>query len=218
MPKVPTDEQPRRRGRRPRPDQTQRTEGLILEAAAGLFLERGFAETRMDEIARRADVAKGTLYLYFPTKAAMFEAVLRRVVAGPLMSITTIAVAEGETVRHFLRRALAPILRDNKGRRREDMVRLIVSEGARFPEVAEIYRRVALDPITEFLRGLAERARAGGELRSGTDGLSRFPLLLMTPVLMATVWNGLHPLDDQVNPVEAFESLLDLIFTDDQQG
>ena len=181
-----------------------------------LFRERGWAETRMEEIAKRAAVAKGTLYLYFPTKSAMLEAVLRKVIAEPFVGISAVPLREGESVQSFLRRTLLPVLRAGKSPQLESMLRLILTEATRFPEFAAIYRRVALDPMTAFLKELAARARQGGELRSGSDALERFPLLFMTPALMATVWNGLHEAKDQISAAEAFGALLDLIFVEER--
>lgn len=189
-----------------------------MAAAAELFLERGFADTRMEEIAQRAEVAKGTLYLYFPTKSAMLEAVLKKVIAEPLLGMSAVPLKRGESVQAFLRRTLLPILRAGKTPQLQAMLRLIITEAPRFPEFAAIYRRVALDPMTSFLKKLAERARAGGELRSGSDALERFPLLFMTPALMASMWNGLHERKHQISAAEAFEALLDLIFVEERQA
>lgn len=206
----------RRRGRPRSPEQTQKTERAILGAAVDLFLERGFAETRMEEIAHCAAVAKGTLYLYFPTKAVMLEAVLRKVITEPLLGISAVPLRKSESVQAFLRRTLLPLLRTAKSPQLEAMLRLIITEATRFPEFAAIYRRVALDPMTAFLKELAARAREGGELRSSSDALERFPLLFMTPALMATVWNGLHEAKDQISAAEAFGALLDLIFVEER--
>jgi AcrR family transcriptional regulator len=208
----------RRRGRPRSPEQTQKTERAILGAAVDLFLERGFAETRMEEIAHCAAVAKGTLYLYFPTKAVMLEAVLRKVITEPLLGISAVPLRKSESVQAFLRRTLLPLLRTAKSPQLEAMLRLIITEATRFPEFAAIYRRVALDPMTSFLKKLAERARAGGELRSGSDALERFPLLFMTPALMASVWNGLHEPEQQISAAAAFEALLDLIFVEERRA
>jgi AcrR family transcriptional regulator len=202
----------KRRGRPPSPDQTKKTESAILGAAVELFLEKGFADTRMKEIAQCAGVGKGTLYLYFPTKSAMLEAVLEKVIAEPLLGILAVPVRKGESVQSFLRRTILPLLRVGKSPQLEGMLRLILTEATRFPEFAAIYRRVALDPITTYLKRLAERARVGGELRSSSDALERFPLLIMTPALMTSVWNGLHEPGHQISAGEAFEALLDLIF------
>ncbi|WP_170149560.1 TetR/AcrR family transcriptional regulator [Rhodoplanes roseus] len=189
-----------------------------MAAAVELFLEVGFAETRMEEIAARADVAKGTLYRYFPTKAAMLEAVLTQVIAGPLVGISTLPFNEGEPVQAFLRRVLLPVLRKVKGSQLEGLFRLIIVEATRHPEIAAVYRRTVLDPMTAFLRSLAIRAREGGELRSNSTALERFPLLLMAPGLMATAWNGLHGKEDQISAGDAFEALLELVFLDEERG
>lgn len=68
-----------------------------------------------------------------------------------------------------------------------------------------------------FLRGLAARALETGELRSASDGLVRYPLLIIAPGLMAALWNGLHEPPDQISPAAAFEALIDLIFVEDRR-
>lgn len=204
-----------RRGRPPKPEQTRETEAAILGAATTLFIEHGFANTKMDDIARRAAVAKGTLYKYFPNKTGLLEAVLDEVIARPLAAISALPVPQGESIQAFLRHTLLPWMRTGKTPQLEGMLRLIVSEASRFPEMAAVYRRAVLDPMTAFLTRLAAAARMGGELRSNSDGLERFPLLLMTPALMATAWNGLHNPQDQLDAGSAFEALLDLLFKEE---
>lgn len=210
--------QQRRRGRPRSPEKTQETARAILEAATSLFLESGFVATSMEEVAKRASVAKGTLYLYHPTKASMLEAVLKNVIADPIVAISNTPAAHGESVQGFLRRTVVPLLRDTGAARRKDMLRLILGEAPRFPELAAIYRRLVIDPMSAFLQSLAVRAVEGGELRSQSDALVRFPLLLMTPILMTTVWNGLHEAEDHIDASEAFEASLDLIFIDQREA
>lgn len=214
-----TQERPsatRRRGRPPSPEKTQQTQRAILEAATALFLEKGFAAARMEEIGQRANVAKGTLYLYYPTKFAVLEAVVREVI-DPIVDVSAVPFNDGETVQAFLRRTL-PRLFAGKTREREDMLRLIVSEATRFPEVGAIYRRLVVDPMHAFLQRLAARALGGGELRSGSDALVRFPFLLVAPGLMATVWNALHGPKEQLSVAAAIEAMLDLIFVEETRS
>lgn len=198
------------RGRGPSPDKTARTRRAIVVAALDMFLERGFSETRMIDVAKRAGVAKGTLYIYFTDKEALFEGVLRDVIAAPISSVRATAPEPDESVRAFLARAALPLMRDMEGSRRAAVVRLIVAEGARFPALAEMYRRVALEPIIDLVRHLAQRAIARGEIVS--DAFLRFPMLLFAPGLMATVWNGLYGSREPLDTGAVFEAYIDLIF------
>ena len=198
------------RGRGASPDKTAQTRRAIVVAALDTFLERGFSDTRMVDVAQRAGVAKGTLYLYFSDKEALFEGVLAEVIAAPVQSVRAVMPDRDESVRAFLRRAVVPLMRDMEGSRRAAVLRLVIAEGARFPSLAATYRRIAIEPIIALIRQLAKLAIERGELAS--DALTRFPMLLFAPGLMSTVWNGLYGLREPVDTGAVFEAYLDLIF------
>ena len=198
------------RSRGPSLAKTAQTRQSIVAAALDTFLERGFSGTRMSDVAARAGVAKGTLYLYFADKEALFEGVLREVLAGPLSSLDAAAPRPGESVRAFLGRVVGPILRDMERSRRAAVIRLVVAEGARFPSLAGTYRRVVIDPAATAIRQLARRAVETGELR--TDALVRFPQLLAAPAVLVTLWNGLFAADGPLDGEAVFEAHLDVVF------
>ena len=81
--------------RGPSPDKTTRTRRAIAVAALDTFLERGFSATRMIDVAQRAGVAKGTLYLYFADKEALFDGVLGEVIAVPIASVRATSARRG---------------------------------------------------------------------------------------------------------------------------
>lgn len=201
---------PRSRGRGASPGKTAATRRSVVAAASEVFLERGFAAARMIDVANRAGVAKGTLYLYFADKEALFEGVLQEAVAEPIAGLNAAAPGPEESVRSYLARAVPPILRDLEGSRRAAVARLVIAEGGRFPALAEMYRRLVIEPGTEAVRRLAERAVARGELAS--DALARYPQLLAAPGVMATVWNGLYGADRPLDTAAVFEAYLDLVF------
>jgi len=198
------------RSRGPSPAKTAHTRQNIIAAALDTFLERGFAGTRMSDVAGRAGVAKGTLYLYFADKEALFEGVLREVITEPLSGLGAAALRPGEPVRAFLSRVMGPILRDMERSRRAPVIRLVVAEGARFPVLAQTYRRVVIEPAAAAIRQLARRAVETGELR--TDALVRFPQLLAAPAVLVTLWNGLFAADGPLDGEAVFEAYLDLVF------
>ena len=120
---------PSPRGRGPSPHKTAQTRHAIVSAALETFLERGFSGTRMIDVAQRAGVAKGTLYLYFADKQALFEGVLGEVIAAPIAGVRVVAPGEGESVRAFLLRAVVPVLRTMESSRRAAVLRLVITEG-----------------------------------------------------------------------------------------
>lgn len=105
---------------------------------------------------------------------------------------------------------LRPVLRDMEASRRGAVIRLVVAEGARFPEVAAIYRRVVIEPGLAAIRALAARALASGELRD--DALLRFPHLLAAPVVLAVLWNGIFAAGDPLEAEALLEAQLGLLF------
>jgi AcrR family transcriptional regulator len=198
------------RSRGPSPAKTAQTRRGIIAAALDAFLERGFSGTRMSDVAARAGVAKGTLYLYFADKEALFEGVLREVIAEPLSGLSGAAPRPGESVRAFLSRVVGPVLRDMERSKRAPVIRLVVAEGARFPVLAQTYRRVVIEPAAAAIRQLARRAVEAGELR--TDALVRFPQLLAAPAVLVTLWNGLFGADGPLDGEAVFEAYLDMVF------
>src|SRR6202158_3028470 len=107
----------------------------ILAAALDEFSARGFEATRLDDVARRADVAKGTIYLYFRDKESLFQELVRAMLS-PL-----IGAIEAAAMRELPIRAVAELIVDTfvneiYDTRRKDVIRLIITEGSRFPELA----------------------------------------------------------------------------------
>jgi len=169
----------------------------ILRAALGVFAERGFEAARLDDVAARAGVAKGTLYLYFRDKEALFEALIRTAVSPVMERLAALAGAADlppmEALAAFLRLFETEVL----GTERKLLLRLIIAEGPRFPALAEFYHREVVSRGLAHVRALAARAAASGELP--TDAAARFPQLLVAPLLLAVIWDALFgriaPLD-----------------------
>jgi len=185
---------PPRRGR-PAQDVPKRRQA-ILDAALEEFAARGFAAARLDDMARRAGVAKGTIYLYFPDKGSLFQELVRAMLS-PLIAAIEAAALREIPIRALVELILNTFVSDIYETRRKDVLRLIITEGARFPELAEFYYREViarvLPPVRERLRLAVEQ----GELAH--DALARFPQLLVAPGLMVLIWSGLFerfaPLD-----------------------
>lgn len=199
---------PRRRG--PSPAKTASTRRDILAAGLDTFLRNGFAETRMVDVAAKAGVAKGTLYLYFADKEALFEGVMGEVIATPLSRVTALEPAPSESVRAFLSRIVGPIMSTMESSGRSAVIRLIVAEGTRFPTLAETYRRQVLIPVMTFVRRMASCAMERGEIR--IDASVRYPQLLMAPGLIIGIWNGLNDEGDRIDGGALFEAWLDVVF------
>lgn len=175
----------------------------ILAAALSEFSEHGFEAARLDDIARRAKVAKGTLYIYFPDKQALFEALIRSATAPLLMDLGALAGRADLTMHSLLAELFQLFRREVLGTERKLIVRLVIAEGPRFPEIARFHHREVVSRIIAALQAVARRAHASGELTN--DALVRFPQLIAAPLLMSIVWDGLF---QRFDPLDV-EGLLD---------
>ncbi|MBW4331951.1 TetR/AcrR family transcriptional regulator [Stakelama sp. CBK3Z-3] len=199
-----------RRARGPSPAKTAATRRALLDAALHTFLEYGFADTRMSDVAKRAGLAKGTIYRHFDDKTALFGEVLRTIMAGAAAGSALPRPRAEEHTGDFLRRAVLPMLAQLQASGMIAVPRLVAAEGPRFPELAAVYRRVAIEPVLRIIRVYARRAERRGELRS--EGLSQMPILLAAPVVVATLWNGLFASDGQLEVTAVFSAWIDLVF------
>ncbi len=169
----------------------------ILDAALHVFAEHGYESARLDEVAARAGVAKGTLYLYFRDKEDLFEAMVRSAVAPVMGQMGPIATAPDVKAADVLRMFFALFQKEVLGTDRKLVLRLIMSEGPRFPRIAEFYYREVVSRGIAMMQAVARRAVETGEFTN--DAAARFPQLIIAPLLMAVTWDGLfgkhHPLD-----------------------
>src|SRR5436190_1866811 len=110
----------------------------ILAAALEEFTSRGYEGARLDDVAKRAGVAKGTIYLHFADKEALFQDLVRSMV-HPVLG--TLEKMQGVDIpaRMLVEGLLGTFVREVYGTRRKDLIRLILSEGPRFPAIAEFY-------------------------------------------------------------------------------
>jgi len=168
----------------------------ILKAALDEFSERGFAAARLDDVARRAGVAKGTIYLYFKDKEALFQELVRFQI-GPVVGALEAVLASDLPLKVIVDNALDIFVREIYGTHRKQVLRLIISEGPRFPALAEFYYREVLAHILKAVRARLARAVERGEIDG--DELVRFPQLLGAPGIVAIVWSGLF---DRFEPLD----------------
>lgn len=198
-----------KRSRGPSPQKTAQTRQTVARAALELFIDQGYRSTRISDVAARAGVAKGTVYLHFADKQALFAGVISDVLDQRVADLQAARPAQGESLPAFLSRVVTPLLAGVEGSPWMGLIRLVMTEGRESPEVATIYRQRVLDPVAKHIRGLAAEAAARGELNG--DALQRIPLLLLSPAILATMWSGLYP-DEPMNIAATFETFLDLVF------
>ena len=172
---------PRRRRKEARP-------GELQAAALALFVEKGFAATRLDDVAARAGVSKGTLYLYFDSKVALFQSVIEEGVA-PILDAADhmIATHEGNS-ETLIRQLVTSLWSQVVGTQLEGLTKLVVSEARNFPEIAQFY----YDRSRLQLLRVVERAISRGEFRP-LDVKATVDAIIL-PILMMAIWR--HSLCD----------------------
>jgi AcrR family transcriptional regulator len=181
----------------------------ILEAALTVFAEEGFAAARLDHVAVKAGVAKGTIYLHFKDKQDLFEQMVREAVSPVIARLEALAQLPDLPADMVLGGMFTVFSTEVLGTRRKDLLRLVMTEGPRFPAIAEFYHREVVSRGLTLMGGLLERAKAKGELSS--EGVARFPQLVVAPLILAVVWDGLfaalEPLDVE-GMLEVYRKLL----------
>jgi AcrR family transcriptional regulator len=167
----------------------------ILAAALDEFSARGFEAARLDDVAKRAGVAKGTIYLYFRDKESLFEELISAMLAPLVATIEGIGAAD-VPMALISEHIVDMFVREVYETRRKEVIRLILTEGRRFPQIAEFYYREVLSRIIAAVRALLKRAAARGEV---PPGLVDFPQLIAAPGLVAVIWSGLF---DRFEPLD----------------
>jgi AcrR family transcriptional regulator len=181
----------------------------IVEAAMQEFVARGFAATRLDDIARRAGVAKGTIYLHFKDKESMFEELIRTALVPLIGRMAPPAPLTG-SVREAVEGFAQMFIREVASTSRGDIVRLIMAEGPRFPAIADFYFREVVSRGIAGMRALIELGITRGEIRN--KELVRYPQLMIAPALVAVIWQSMFSRHSPLDAIEMFRVHLDLIF------
>lgn len=158
----------------------------ILEAAMGVFAEKGFARTRMDDIARKAGVTKGTIYLYFENKEAVFEQLVRESIGTALEQVLQNAERFEGATRDLLSAALTAIGQFVLTSDRVVLPKIVIAEAGNFPQLVRFYRNEVIDKGLGLLTRVIARGIARGEFRTlPPEHVAR---LCIAPLLLAAFW------------------------------
>jgi AcrR family transcriptional regulator len=193
-----------------RADKSAARRAAILEAALDEFCKKGFAEARVEDVAARAGVAKGTIYLNFKDKQALFEELIRSTLGAHLGRLEAVHLQSGQSMRNTLEAILLPLIEAARVGRIGDLIRLMIAESERFPHLSEFYYREVLSPAMSAISRLAREAIKAGELTG--DELVRFPQIIGAPLVVTLLWSKLF---DKFAPLDTSGMLgayLDLIF------
>ena len=182
----------------------------LLAAALDLFVERGFASTRLEDVARRAGVSKGTLYLYFDNKEELFKAVVRDTIV-PVIGAAEDSIAgfDGHSG-ELLRSVLLDWWSRLGATKASGIIKLVMSESGNFPELALFYRDEVITRGTRMIAGMLERGIGRGEFRP--MNVEVMTQVLIAPMLMLVTWrHSVGPCDQaRLDPLAFLDTFLDL--------
>ncbi|MGB5625166.1 MAG: TetR/AcrR family transcriptional regulator [Woeseiaceae bacterium] len=158
----------------------------ITEAAFLVFAEKGYATARVEEVAKRAGVSKGLLYLYFKTKEELFKAVIRSVVIRRVDALL-VAVEETElSSEAFIRGPLLDFMKRVPGSPIAVVIRLLISEGQRHPDLVDYYWDNVVSKGLAAIAHFVQRGVDRGEFRD--TAVTQLPQLVLAPMMLSMIW------------------------------
>ena len=183
----------------------------ITAAAMQAFAEKGYAATRVNDVAKRAGVSKGLLYLYFRTKEDLFKAVIRSFVT-PRVDALTAQVNESDlSPTEFLRGPFLEFAKSVPASPARILIRLLVSEGPRHPDLLQWYWENVVSRGLSAIRQLIRRGVELGEFRP--NAIEDYPQLLISPVLMSMLWMQLFDKHSPLDTDGLLESHVELVLS-----
>lgn len=171
----------------------------IVDAALEVFAEKGFAGARLDEIAARAGVSKGALYLYFATKEDLFRAVVGQAIAPNLTLLKAVAASHPGPFSDLVQGVAGQLGVVAASPSLGGVLKMVVGEARNFPELARIWHDSVVAQGLEVIATAIQAAQARGEVRPGDP--RTFALQLIAPVLVGVIWRetfvpvGARPFD-----------------------
>jgi AcrR family transcriptional regulator len=190
---------PRQPSRKRRPDARP---AEILAAALELFAARGFAATRMEDVAAAAGLSKAAIYLYFPDKLALLAGVVDGALQANLAGIAAAMHGHEGQAAPLLRRFLLTLATLLRTSRFPDLAKLIIAESRAHPEIGRLWLDHVIAHAFPLVRGLIERGVAAGEFRTVDSAMTA--RCVVAPMLLAALWRSVfEPLGGAVLDIEA---------------
>jgi AcrR family transcriptional regulator len=173
----------------------------LLAAALACFKERGFAATRLDDVAAKAGVTKGTIYLYYPSKEELFKAVVRGELV-PNIERLEAALGEPGPTAALLERLFTVWAEHIVPSPVSVIPKLVIAEASNFPELARFYLETAVHRVLRLVASVLRRGIAGGEFRP--VDVEHMVYCVLGPLLFTVLWqHSLGPHDDRPLDVHA---------------
>lgn len=169
---------------------------ILLESALDEFFDKGYKAARMDDIAAKAGLSKGTLYLYFKSKEALFSALIDNVAIPNVEAVEVIKVTEQsacQAIQQFCQ--MAPqILRHSK---LPKMMKILIADAGVFPELVSRYREQVVERVLDTITAILQRGVESGELRMDNPSLTA--RLVIAPVVLSAIWQVVFDQSSKTN-------------------
>ena len=182
----------------------------ILDAAFEEFVKSGYAATRLEDVASRAGVTKGTIYFYFETKERVFEEMIRHMAQSFLPDLDRYASELKGSYTARLRELIAFVYRriaDDRVAR--ETLRFLIAEGARFPDLVDRHYDEFVRPMIEQFQKMLEAGVAAGEFRASPA--MAFTEIVMSPALLLSLWSLLFGNRKTINIADFTDASIDLL-------
>jgi AcrR family transcriptional regulator len=176
--------------------------GEILAAALALFSKKGFSATRMDEVAARAGVSKGAIYLYFPDKSALLKALVQQATGGQIAQVAQLAEFRDGAVAPLIRQLIAQIAHRIETTELPSIIKLVIAESRAHPAIGKFYLDNVIRTALPILERLIQRGVTSGEFRAVNAQLTA--KCLMGPMLLSVIWRSVfQPLGAEAMDIKA---------------
>jgi len=183
----------------------------ITAAALAAFAENGYAATRVDEVAKRAGVSKGLLYLYFKTKEELFKAVIRSFISPRIDALISNIETSDLSAEEFIRGPFLQFARSIPKSPAKILLKLMVAEGPKHPELIAWYWENVVSRGIAALRTIIQRGVDNGEFRE--SALNEFPQLLVTPIFFSLLWTLLFQPHAELDTDQFIGAHIDMVLT-----
>ena len=182
----------------------------ITEAALLAFAEKGYAATRVEEVAKRAGVSKGLMYLYFKTKEELFKAVVKSVVIRRIDRLIGNIESTDLSSEDFIRGPLLSFMKQVPESPVAIVIRLLISEGPRHPDLVDYYYENVVAKGLAAITGFVERGVERGEFRKSV--ITELPQLFLAPVMLSIIW-GIVFKTRELDTNKLIETQIDMLLT-----
>ena len=182
----------------------------IIEAGLAEFAANGFSATRLEDVAVRAGIVKGTIYRYFDSKEALFKAAVRSRVISTLDEMAAIVDVFPGSSEALLSTVIKAAHRQIFASELPVLIKIMVAEGNRFPDLLSFYYEETICKAEALLQRIVQRGVASGEFNEGAA--ANLPMIIMSPAMMTAIWSLTFAANRPIQAEDFLEAHLDLVF------